>query len=178
MFAVVDIETTGSHTKSGRITEIAVCVTNGSEIIEKYETLVNPEQGISSFIVGLTGISQDMVRTAPLFSDIADELYSILEENIFVAHNVNFDYGFIKSEFQRIGIDYSAKKLCTVRLSRRIIPGHNSYSLGKLCKDLGISIAARHRAMGDADATAHLFNLLVAKDEEGFISKALKKNSK
>jgi DNA polymerase-3 subunit epsilon len=160
MYAILDIETTGGSPKVEKITEIAVYFHDGSRIVDEWSTLVNPEKTIPPFITGLTGISNDMVADAPKFYDIAKELVERTEGTIIVGHNVNFDYSFIKSEFSRLGYNYQRETLCTVKLSKKIIPGHLSYSLGKLCAELGIVITDRHRAAGDALATVKLFELL------------------
>lgn len=177
-YAIVDIETTGGNASGSRITEIAILIHNGEEIIDHFETLVNPEKEIPLPIFALTGINNKMVRNAPVFGEIAEKVYSILENRIFVAHNVNFDYSFIKQQLDTEGYKFSASKLCTVRMSRKIKPGLYSYSLGNLCKSLEIKIENRHRAGGDAEATAALFSKLLEWDESGFIPEMLKRNSK
>jgi DNA polymerase-3 subunit epsilon len=161
MYAIIDIETTGGNPKRDKITEIAVLLHNGSDIISEYSTLVNPECRIPQHISSLTGITNEMVADAPKFYEIARQLVELTQDAVFVAHNVSFDYGFVRSEFQRLGYDFKREQLCTVRLSRKIIPGHTSYSLGRLCDDLNISINGRHRALGDASATAILFDILL-----------------
>ena len=171
MFAIVDIETTGGNASSHKITEIAILIHDGEKVIETFETLINPERYISPHITMLTGISNEMVKSAPKFYEVAKEVFLMLQDKIFVAHNVNFDYGFVKEEFKKLGGEFSAKKLCTVRLARKIFPGFPSYSLGNLCGSLGIGIQNRHRAMGDAAATAVLFSKLIDKDPEGEIVK-------
>ena len=160
MYAIIDIETTGGSPSTEKITEIAIFVHDGSNIINDFVSLVNPEKKIPYHITQLTGISNSMVADAPKFYEIAKEIIEITENTIFVAHNVNFDYSFIKQEFKHLGYEYSREKICTVALSRKIIPGHKSYSLGKLCKDINIKIEGRHRAAGDALATVKLFEYL------------------
>ncbi|MGB0849866.1 MAG: exonuclease domain-containing protein [Bacteroidia bacterium] len=168
IYTVVDIETTGgSH--GNRITEIAAVRTDGKNVLDSYETLINPGVFIPKSITLLTGITNDMVSSAPTFDDIAIELEEFLGDSIFIAHNVSFDYGIIKNHFEDLGMSFNRKKLCTVRLSRGIIPGHPSYSLGKICKTLGIENKSRHRAMGDTMATVELFFHLVEEDKEDFI---------
>lgn len=164
MYAIIDIETTGGSPKSEKITEIAVLIHDGNRIIDEYTTLINPEKSIPYHITSLTGISNEMVADAPRFFEIARKIVEITDGQVFVAHNVNFDYRFIKEEFARLGFDYKRSTLCTVKLSRKIIPGKRSYSLGNLCDDLGIMIHGRHRAMGDAMATAKLFDILLSVD--------------
>jgi DNA polymerase-3 subunit epsilon len=178
MYAIVDIETTGGHAHANGITEIAIIIHDGKKVVNRYETLVNPGVKIPDFISTLTGISQEMVRSAPPFSVVASEVFELLKNNIFIAHNVNFDYSFVKHHLANAGYNLQTKKLCTVRLARKIIPGKTSYSLGKLCQQIGIKINDRHRAMGDCEATAQLFSLLLTKDTENHITTTLKKNSK
>jgi DNA polymerase-3 subunit epsilon len=177
-FAVVDIETTGGHTGRNRIIEVAVFVTDGIRILDSFSSLINPGRSVPDFITSLTGIHQEMLEDAPTFEEIAGELQQILADYIFVAHNVNFDLGFIKNEFGRVNISYQPKKLCTVRLSRRILSGLRSYSLGSLCEHLNIDIRSRHRAAGDAEATVALLNHLLCKDQKGIVQQFLKANSK
>jgi DNA polymerase-3 subunit epsilon len=160
MFAILDIETTGGSPKTEKITEIAIFFHDGEKVVKEWSTLINPEKNIPYFITGLTGITNEMVADAPKFYEVAKELVERTENHTIVGHNVNFDYSFIKSEFKRLGFEYNRKTLCTVKLSRKILPGHKSYSLGKICKDLGIAITDRHRAAGDALATVKLFELL------------------
>ncbi len=166
MYAVIDIETTGGNFRWGRITEIAIFIHNGKEVVEEYSTLVNPEMPIPSFITNLTGISNEMVANAPVFEEIAPEINRITEGKIFVAHNSQFDYSFVRHEFRRMGQEYDRPTLCTVRASRKIIPGQLSYSLGKLCDQLSIQLENRHRAKGDAAATVKLLELLLDTDKE------------
>lgn len=160
MFAILDIETTGGSPKTEKITEIAIFFHDGEKVVDEWSTLLNPEKSIPYFITGLTGITNEMVADAPRFFEVAKELVERTENYTIVGHNVNFDYSFIKSEFKRLGFKYDRKTLCTVKLSRKILPGHKSYSLGKICKELGIEIRNRHRAAGDALATVKLFELL------------------
>lgn len=177
MYAIVDIETTGSAAAYGKITEIAILIHDGQRVVDEFESLVNPECGIPMRITSLTGISNEMVYDAPKFFEIAKEVHQLLQGNIFVAHNVNFDYSFIKKEFQDLGATLNLNKLCTVRLSRKIFPGLKSYSLGRLSEHFNIENGARHRAMGDARATVELLDLLIQKDT-GQINESLKRNSK
>ncbi len=178
IFAVTDIETTGGSIAHGRITEIAIVLTDGKQIIDRYTSLVNPQQLIPPNITALTGITNDMVAEAPLFHEIIPKIDEFTKGAIFVAHNVNFDYGFIRESYNRAGERFQRKKLCTVRLSRKIIPGYPSYSLGKLCQQIGIPLKDRHRALGDADATALLLHVLIEQDSKGFITESLNPRSK
>ena len=175
-FAIVDIETTGGAAKHGGITEIAVLIHDGESIIREYQTLINPEQAIPTYITGLTGIDNFMVRHQPTFEAIQDELWDLLNNRVFVAHNVSFDYGFIREAFLKVGRELKTPKLCTVRLSRKVYPGMSSYSLGRLCESQKIQIEARHRAMGDAKATAILFDRMIKSDYQ-IINQSLKKNT-
>lgn len=177
MYAIVDIETTGGYADDHRVTEIAIYHHDGSRITDHFHTLVNPGRKIPYFITGLTGIDSAMVSDAPAFEDVAKEIHQWLDGRVFVAHNAHFDYSFIKKEFEEAGIAWNTKKLCTVRLSRKIIPGLESYGLGRLAESLGIRIPNRHRAGGDAEATAKIFDVLLKRDKNGVIAKALKRNS-
>lgn len=178
LYAVVDIETTGGYAAAHGITEIAIRIHNGEEVIDSFETLINPYQPIPIHIQALTGISNEMVADAPDFREVADHIYELLHDKIFVAHNVNFDYSFVKHHLEACGHQLQVKKLCTVRLSRKVFPGFASYSLGRLCHSLNIAINNRHRAGGDAEATAILLGMIVAKDSSGIIEDILKKGSK
>ncbi len=162
MYAIIDIETTGGSPVSERITEIAIVIHDGEKTINEFVSLINPEKKIPYYITNLTGISNAMVAESPRFFEIAKEIVEITSGCIFVAHNVSFDYQFIHNEFKRLGYDYARKKLCTVQLSRRLIPGLPSYSLGKICRQLNIEINGRHRAAGDAYATVQLFEHLLS----------------
>lgn len=176
-YAIVDIETTGGHASGNGITEIAVYVHDGQRIIKHFETLINPLQPIPKFITSLTGINDAMVATAPVFDEVADTLFDILNENIFIAHNVNFDYSFIKHQLKQCGYELTAKKLCTVRLARKVFPGLPSYSLGNLCRSLQVGIENRHRAGGDARATVKLFEHMLATGAQVHIDQMLKRTS-
>ncbi len=177
LYAVVDIETTGSYAAANGITEIAIVIHDGEKVLNFYESLVNPHVPIPYFIEKLTGIDNSMVANAPSFEEIAGQVYELLQDKIFVAHNVNFDYSFVKYHLDSLGYELDCKKLCTVRLARKVLPGMNSYSLGKLTQQLGIHHGARHRAGGDALATADLLAMIVAKDVQGAIPAALKGKS-
>jgi DNA polymerase-3 subunit epsilon len=174
MFAIVDIETAGGRPQQGGITEIAVILHDGYQSLSTYQTLLNPERPIPSFITGLTGIDEQMVADAPRFEEIAHELYALLEDKIFIAHNVNFDFSFLQTHFEQCGLDFKPTKLCSVRWARKVIPGMKSYSLGRLCENLSIPVTNRHRAMGDAEATAILVEKLLQSDKEGYWKKLSK----
>lgn len=166
LYSIIDVETTGG-TKN-KITDISIYTTDCKTIVREFHTLVNPNIPIPYFITRLTGISNEMVENAPYFHEIAKQVLEATRDSIFVAHNVNFDFNVIKNEFKELGYTFSRKKLCTVKLSRKIIPGHKSYSLGKICADLDIPIHGRHRAKGDAFATFQLFKLLYYKTDDVF----------
>lgn len=161
MYAILDIETTGGNSANERITEIAVYIHNGEKVVEEFQTLIHPEKNIPPYISQMTGITDKMVENAPKFYEIAKHLIQLTEGKVIVAHNSSFDYNFIKREYKNLGYDFKRKTLCTVKLSRKLIPGKKSYSLGKLCAEIGIPINGRHRAGGDALATVQLFELLL-----------------
>jgi len=178
MYAIVDIETTGGFAASNGITEICIHIFDGEKVIEMYETLVNPRQPIPYYIQSMTGITDDMVKDAPLFEEVAGKINELLQDKIFVAHNVNFDYSFVRSQLAASDFILNSEKLCTVRLSRKIFPGLPSYSLGNLCHSLGITINDRHRAGGDTAATVKVFQQLLENDREEVIEKSLYRGSK
>ena len=163
MFAIIDIETCGAkfEFRKGRIIEISILIHDGLSVIDKFTTLINPECYISPNFIRISGITNEMVEDAPKFYEVAKKILEMTENKLFVAHNVGFDYGFVKEEFASLGYKYKRDTLCTVRLSRKLIPGKKSYSLGNICENLGIEIVGRHRAEGDAVATAKLFDILI-----------------
>lgn len=166
MYAILDIETTGGQFNEEGITEIAIYKFDGHEVIDQFISLVNPEKPIQPFVVKLTGINNAMLRSAPKFYEVAKRIIEITEGCILVAHNTSFDYRILRTEFSRLGYDFVKPTLCTVELSKKLIPGQLSYSLGKLVRALGIPMSDRHRASGDALATVKLFKMLLAKDTE------------
>lgn len=161
MYAIVDIETTGGSPASDKITEIAIIIHDGRKITDEFTTLVNPERDIPYYITALTGITNEMVADAPKFYEVARKIVELTDQKTFVAHNSGFDYSFIRNEFKSLGYKFQREQLCTVKLSRKLIPGLKSYSLGIICNELGIEIRNRHRAAGDAIATARLFDILI-----------------
>jgi DNA polymerase-3 subunit epsilon len=163
--AIVDLETTGAHPAHDRVTEIAVIEVDGGEVRDEWSTLVNPETPIPAAIQALTGITNDMVAGAPTFARLAGDLHERLQGRVFVAHNARFDYGFLKREFARAGLDFRARTLCTVRLSRRLYPEHARHNLDSLIERHGLACRARHRALGDADAVWQFLRL--ASEERG-----------
>ena len=164
MYAIIDIETTGGNASRERITEIAIYVHDGEKVVNEYSTLINPECKVPPFVARLTGISDEMLVNAPKFFEVARDIVEITEGCTFVAHNAAFDYSFVKQEFLNLGYKYKRPVLCTVKMSRKLLPGLNSYSLGNLCDSLGIQITSRHRASGDALATVKLFERLLSVD--------------
>ena len=175
MYAIIDIETTGGKFDSESITEIAILKYDGEKILDQFSSLVNPEKEIDSFVKKLTGINNQMLKNAPKFFNIAKRIINITDDCVLVAHNASFDYRVLKTEFRRLGYNYRKKTLCTVNLSKTLIPNKNSYSLGKLTKNLGIPLKRNHRALDDAIATFNLFKLLQDHDLE---KKILKKEIK
>jgi DNA polymerase-3 subunit epsilon len=166
MYAIVDIETTGGSPRMEKITEIAIYQYDGEKIIGEFVSLINPERNIPYYITNLTGITNEMVENAPKFYEIARKIVEMTEGRTFVAHNARFDYSFLREEFKSLGFNFKRSILDTVALSRKLIPGHKSYSLGNICKDLQIMINGRHRASGDAYATVKLFEILLSRDKE------------
>jgi DNA polymerase-3 subunit epsilon len=164
-FAIIDVETTGGRASRDKVTEIGIVIHDGQQIIETYESLLNPQTYIPAGIVQLTGITQEMVNGAPLFHEIARDIVQLTEGAIFVAHNVRFDYGFLREEFKRLGYTYSRKQLCTVRMSRKAFPGLPSYSLENLIRHFGIPTDARHRALADALATTNLLERILEREQ-------------
>lgn len=176
MYAIVDIETTGGKYNEEGTTEIAIYKFDGHEIVDQFISLVNPERPIQPFVVGLTGINNDMLRNAPKFYEVAKRIIEITTDCVLVAHNAKFDYRILKLEYRRLGYTYERQTICTVELSKKLILDQPSYSLGKLTKSLGIPITDRHRASGDALATVKLFQLLLNKDsEKEIIKKSVRK---
>lgn len=159
-YAIVDIETTGGLYNRDKIIEIAIIVTDGTKILEDYQTLIDPERSIPYTITRITGIDDELVSGAPKFYEIAKHIVQLTESCIFVAHNVQFDYGFIKEEFRSLGFPYNRKRLCTVKLTRSLIPGLRSYGLDNLIKHFGLKVDHRHRAYGDTYATYQIFTEL------------------
>ena len=179
MYAILDIETTGGKFNEEGITEIAIYKHDGHEVVDQFISLVNPEREIQPFVVNLTGINSGMLSNAPKFYEVAKRIVEITENCILVAHNAQFDYRILCTEFKRLGFEYQRNSLCTVELSKTLIPGQASYSLGKLVRALGIPVTDRHRASGDALATVKLFKMLLDKDSnKTIIQESVKLNSK
>ncbi len=155
----VDLETTGATATHDRVTEVGVVTVDRGRLVDEWSTLVNPGMSIPPAIQSLTGITNDMVRPAPSFAEIARTLRERLEGRLFVAHNARFDYGFLKNEFRRIGVAFGPKVLCTVKLSRRLYPSERRHNLDALLARHDIACAARHRALGDARALWELLQI-------------------
>lgn len=165
-YVVVDVETTGGRGENHRVTEIGAVKVRNGKVVDRFQTLLNPQRAIPPGITRLTGISADMVAGAPYFVDIADEFEAFLQDAIFVAHNVDFDYGFVSREFARIGRPFRFPKLCTCASMRKLYPGHRSYSLASLARAYDIPLKQHHRAMCDAEAAAELLLLINEKRTE------------
>ncbi len=179
MYAVLDIETTGGKYNEEGITEIAIYRFDGHQIVDQFSSLINPERPIQPFVVNLTGINNDMLRQAPKFYEVAKRIIEITEDCILVAHNALFDNRILTTEFDRLGYSFERETLCTVELSKKLLPDMPSYSLGKLARTLGIPLTDRHRAQGDAKATVSLFKILLAKDtSKEIITQTLQKDPK
>ena len=179
MYAILDIETTGGKYNEEGITEIAIYKYDGHQIVDQFISLVNPEREIQPFVVNLTGINSNMLRNAPKFYEVAKRIVEITDDCILVAHNAQFDYRILQTEFSRLGFDFERKSLCTVELSKNLIPDQASYSLGKLVRSLGIPVTDRHRASGDALATIKLFKILLDKDStKSIIQQSVRLNPK
>lgn len=179
MYAILDIETTGGKYNEEGITEIAIYRFDGHKVVDQFSSLINPERNIQPFVVNLTGINNEMLRNAPKFYEVAKRIIEITKDAIIVAHNAQFDNRILTTEFDRLGYEYDKETLCTVEISKKLIPDLPSYSLGKLVRSLGIPIADRHRAQGDAKATVELFKMLLQKDiSKEIIQQSVKKDPK
>ncbi len=160
-FAVIDIETTGGYAAENGIIEIAVLITDGTTVTDNFYAMIDPGISIPPFIEKLTGITNEAVASHPPFESIAEELFALIHDKIFVAHNVNFDYSFVKYHLEQQGYHLDTKKLCTIRLARKVVPGLRGYGLDKICNYLNIKIEGRHSAFGDSAATAQLLHQLI-----------------
>ncbi len=164
-YAIIDVETTGGSARVERITEIAIAIHDGHRVIDSFESLINPERSIPPFIQNLTGITDQMVESAPYFYEIARKIVEMTEGCIFVAHNVKFDYMFVRSEFERLGYSYQRRQLCTKQLSKKLFPEVGRYSLDRLIDFFSIHSEVRHRAMADVEATVQVFEHLLRADQ-------------
>ena len=178
MYAIVDIETTGGYASNNDITEVCIVLHDGTREVERFESLIRPKVPIPYYIQTLTGITHEMVAYAPSFAEVAARIFSLLEGKIFIAHNVNFDYSFLKHHLLQAGFDLVSPKLCTVRLAKRVFPQLPSYSLGNLCRHFGITIQNRHRAGGDTNATVQLFEHMLKNDGLLHVADFLKRGSR
>lgn len=164
MYSVIDIESNGGAYRKESIIEIAIYRFDGHEITDQLISLVNPEAEITSYVQKLTGITPNMVKTAPKFHELAKRVVEITEGTTLVGHNIEFDYRMLRQSFRRLGYEFKINTLDTIPLAQKLIPEAESYSLGKLVKSLGIPLIDQHRASGDARATLELFKLLISKD--------------
>jgi DNA polymerase III subunit epsilon len=170
MYSIIDIETTGGKIGFDKITEIGIILFDGEKVVKTFDTLINPQRNIPFNITRITGISNEMVKNAPKFYEVAKEIIEITKDCYFVAHNVHFDYKFIREEFRDLGFNYQRKLLCTLRLSRIAFPQLPSYKLGHLIRHFNISVNERHRAFEDAKATATLFSHIMSRQKGIFQS--------
>lgn len=161
MYAIIDLETTGGNAKSDRIMEIAIVLHNGEEVEEEFSTLINPERRVPYRITGITGINDVMVKGSPKFYEVAKRVVEMTEGRILVAHNARFDYQFLRNAFKELGYDYKREVLCTLALSRKLLPHLRSHSLKNLCQSLEIPFSVQHRALEDTKATIQLFEMLL-----------------
>ncbi|QIG90060.1 3'-5' exonuclease [Chryseobacterium sp. POL2] len=166
MYSIVDIESNGGPYRKENIIEIAIYRYDGHEVVDQFISLVNPESDITSFVQKLTGISPNMVKTAPKFHEIAKRIIEITQNSTLVGHNIEFDYRMLRQSFKRLGYDFKINTLDTIPLAKKLIPEEKSYSLSKLCKSIGIPLSEAHRASGDARATLDLLKLLITKDKD------------
>lgn len=160
MYAIVDIESTGSPATSNGITEIAIVFHNGKKITDVFETLVNPEVAIPPYVVRLTSITNEMVTKAPTFKELAPKIANLFQDRILVAHNVDFDYFYLKYFLEKNGFAFNVKRLCTFKLSKKAFPTFPKHGLGSLTTELNIDLTHHHRAGADAMATAQIFELI------------------
>ena len=177
-FAVVDVETTGGAGDLNRITEVGIVLMDGTEVVETYHTLVDPGVPITPFVQHLTGITDEMVNGAPQFGAVAERINELLQDRIFVAHNVQFDSKMIRSEMKRCCITFDPPRLCPGKLSRRVFPGFPSYSLHNLTQSLGLPDFNHHRALADTMAAAEILKLALGKVGEDGVWKEVKNRKK
>lgn len=160
VYVVVDIETTGGQSGLDRVTEIGAVKLHRGQVVDRWQSLIHPQRRIPSFITQLTGISNEMVADAPPFEAIAEDFSAFLHGAVFVAHNVNFDYGFLSAEYRRLGQGFRYPKLCTVAAMRKHFPGLPAYGLAPLSRHFGIELTSHHRALADATAAAELLKMV------------------
>ncbi|WP_305046218.1 3'-5' exonuclease family protein [Geoalkalibacter sp.] len=172
---VLDLETTGTSPTHNRIIEIGLCEILHGQMVEEWSSLVNPQVRISPFITQYTGISDELVAAAPTFEELAEDLHQRLSGKVLIAHNARFDYGFLKNEFARLGLDYQEKTLCTLKLSRRLYPEHRRHGLDALIERHGLSSQARHRALGDVRMTWEFLCKALAENPSEVLEKELRR---
>jgi DNA polymerase-3 subunit epsilon len=167
VYVVVDVETTGGRGPQHRVTEIGAVKVRQGAVTDRFSSLINPQRLVPASITRITRITNQMVENAPLFADVADSFKNFLEDAIFCAHNVNFDYGFLRQEFARLGRAFRYPKLCTCASMRKLYPGHRSYSLAALAAAYEIPLENHHRALCDAEAAAELLLLVNERRRSG-----------
>ena len=160
MYAFIDLETSGGKFNKEKIIEIAVIIYDGEQIIETYSTLVNPCVKVDFYVQKLTGIKNSDLKKENTFNHYAKKVLNLVKNKILVGHNVEYDYRVLKNEFKNIGIDYKAKTLCTIEMSKKIFPDLESYKLKKICNHFNIELNNHHRAFDDAKATSELFKII------------------
>lgn len=169
MYSIIDIEGNGAAFRKEKIIEVAIYRYDGHKIVDQFISLVNPEAEITPFVRRLTGITYKMVKTAPKFHEIAKRIVEIIQGTTLVGHNIDFDYRMLRQSFKSLGFPFEIKTIDTIPLAKILFPDEESYSLGKLCKSLGIPLVDVHRASGDARATLELFKMLIVKDVDNEI---------
>jgi DNA polymerase III subunit epsilon len=169
----LDLETTGMLPAHERITEVGLVEVSDGEFVGSWSQLVNPQKLIPPFIEALTGITNEMVEDAPSFAQLAPAMFERLEGKLLIAHNARFDYGFLKSEFERVGLSYRPRVLCTVKLSRKLFPEHRRHNLDSVIERHGLSCSARHRALGDAEVLWQFLQKIEAEVDAERIDAAL-----
>lgn len=177
-YAIVDIETTGLYHQDHGITEIAVVHFDGEKAELAFHSLVNPGRSIPGHISHLTGLRNANVENAPYFNEILEPLAHALQDRVFVAHNVNFDYNFLRAAFKSVGLPFNYQRLCTMRMARKLLPELHSHRLETVTAALKIDNSDSHRAAGDALATADLFKKLIGMDQVGALEELLRKNNR
>ena len=177
LFAVVDVETTGGKPVDTKITEIGIVISDGKQILQEYQALMNPEKKIDWYVTKLTNITNEMVASEPKFDDLADTIQELLKDKIFVAHNVDFDFGIVKRQFLEIGRPLDGKRLCTVKSAKKVFHGLSSYSLTNITEYLNIPLVNAHRALDDARATAHLLHKILEQAEFDFLYAEIKEQN-
>lgn len=177
-FTIVDVETTGGSPYFNRIIEIGILRVEKGEVVAKYQTLLNPLMELPEFITKLTGLRDEDLIHAPIFEDVKDEILELFEDSVFVAHNVGFDYDFIKEEFRRVGYGFDAQQLCTVRLSRALFPKEKHHNLGAIIERFEFQSDNRHRAFDDAKVLWDFLQMLDSKTEKSVLDKALERTMK